>query len=211
MTVSTAEQLPDSTPTSSTDAPALVRLVHRLESAASLDRLTPVLRALSRPVRSPAVIRVLTGEFAGHALHPALTDLPLGLWTSSALLDLRGRDADRPASRRLLGAGIVTAVPTALTGLAEWGGTSRPESRVASLHGLLNSVALVLYAASWAARPRAHGTGVRLSLAATALSGVSGFLGGHLTVARKTGSRHAAYVEDGVGPQLSRGDTPVVA
>jgi uncharacterized membrane protein len=184
--------------------PMLVRLVHRLESARSLDRAGDVVDALSRPTGAPAVAALLRGEHSGHALHPFLTDIPIGMWSASLLLDLLGRESDRPAAKRLMGVGLLSAVPTVVTGLAEWRTTKRPESRVATVHAALNGLAFVMYAASWDARRRSQRTGVVLSLGATTVASLAGFLGGHLVVARKVGSRNAAYQHDGVGPQVTR-------
>jgi hypothetical protein len=33
---------------------------------------------------------VLSGVWLGHALHPILTDIPIGAWTSSVVLDWIG-------------------------------------------------------------------------------------------------------------------------
>src|SRR5206468_5447204 len=113
---------------------------------------------------------VLRGEPAGHALHPPLSDLPIGLWVSSLLLDLRGRPADRDASRRLIAAGLLAAAPTAATGLVEWRDLSSRDSRVGSLHAILNLASVVVYASSLAARRGGrHRTGVGLSLAGAGL------------------------------------------
>lgn len=181
-----------------------VRMMRSVERSAALDRLAGPIGTLST-VAQPAWVRdVLTGKALGHAVHPAMTDVPIGLWSSSLLLDVLGREEDRAASRRLLAAGLLSAVPTVLTGLAEWRGTSRPESRVASAHASLNAVAVALYAGSLVARRGSPRAGVGLSFAATTVATVAGLLGGHLATARKTGSRDASYVSDGVGPRLSR-------
>jgi hypothetical protein len=88
---------------------------------------------------------------------------------------------------------------------AEWRETTRPESRVGSMHAMLNAVAVALYATSLALRMRdRHRTGVTTSLVATGVVSVAGHLGGHLTAVRKTGTRHPAFGEDGVGPTISR-------
>jgi hypothetical protein len=51
-----------------------------------------------------------------------------------------------------------------------------------------------VYAASWLARRRGrHGTGAKLALAGAAIAGVGGYLGGHLTEARKVGSHDPAF------------------
>src|SRR3954449_5369192 len=43
----------------------------------------------------------LRGEWLGHALHPLLTDLPLGCWLSAGVLDVLGGRGARHASQRL--------------------------------------------------------------------------------------------------------------
>jgi uncharacterized membrane protein len=204
MTAAAADHLPDSTPSVSAGAPALVRLVQQLERSGALDRLAGPLGTLSSPAGKEPLQRVLLGRDVGHALHPFLTDLPIGFWTSSLVLDLLGHRTDGQASRRLLTAGLAAAVPAAATGLAEWRQTSRPETRVASTHGTLNVVALGLYAGSLATQRRSPRLGLGLKAAGTAVTALSGFLGGHLVVARRTGSRHPAYRSDGTGPVLAR-------
>ena len=165
-----------------------------LEAAKGLDVLEAPLRRLA-PSDEGSLRSALLGTRVGHALHPFLTDLPVGFWTSSLVLDLLGGEGARQNSRRLVAAGLVAAVPTAATGLAEWTTTSRAQRRVASAHAGLNVVALVLYAASWVVRPRSHRVGASLSSAGAAVVGLSGFLGGHLTVARKVGSRHPGFID----------------
>jgi hypothetical protein len=121
------------------------------------------------------------------------------------LLDVRGRRADRPAARLLLAAGLVSVLPTVATGLAEWRQLNRPENRVGALHAALNVGAVSLYAVSLGLRRRGrHRSGVAASLAATRVASGSGYLGGHLAIARKAVSRDAAYDTDGVGPTLTR-------
>lgn len=205
MSASPRDRLPDATPSAGGEAPVAVRLMRALEGSAVLDRLSGPVGLVSAVAQPPWARDLLTGKALGHALHPAMTDVPIGLWSSSLLLDVLGHEQDRAASRRLLAAGLLSAVPTVLTGLAEWRGTSRPESRVASVHASLNAVSVGLYTGSLAARRGSPRAGVALSLAATTVATVAGVLGGHLATARKTGSRDASYVSDGVGPQLSRG------
>ena len=200
-----ATQLPDATPVHADDAPPVVRFMAALESAPVLDDVASVLGRLSAPLAGEPLRSILLGAGTGHALHPVLTDLPIGFWTSSWVLDLCGGRRARKASSMLLGWGIVTALPTALTGLAEWRETRQPESRVGALHATLNLTALRTFVASWQLRRQGrHGAGVLTSLAAGSVASVAGYLGGHLATARKVGTRDRAYLEDGVGPQLSR-------
>ena len=122
-----------------------------------------------------------------------LTDLPLGFWTAATALDLRGRPEDRGASRWLVGAGPggVTA-PAALTGAGRVGPRGSRGPAGGALHGALNAAASGMYLTSFVARSRRrHTLGVATALAGAALTGASGYLGGHLTTARKVGSRDA--------------------
>lgn len=177
--------------------PALVAATQRLEQSTSLDGLRRAYGALARPLDGWSGGDLLRSGLLGHALHPVLTDVPLGCWTAASILDLGGRDEDRAASRRLVGAGLLAAGPTAVTGLAEWARTGRETQRVGALHGALNVVASSLYVTSYVARGRRrHRLGVAAALAGAAVAGASGYLGGHLTTARKIGSRDPAYATD---------------
>lgn len=90
-------------------APLLARrLVEQLEQAASLDPLGGRLQALVNEALPDGTARVLLeGRWLGHALHPMLSDVPIGPWTSSVILDLLGGpgaegsgSADRRRPRR---------------------------------------------------------------------------------------------------------------
>ena len=177
-----------------TDTPYPVRLVRALEDAATLEPLASLVAPLSRAVLRLPGSAALRGGPAGHALHPALTDLPIGAWTSASLLDLVGGEGARRAARSLVGAGVLSAVPTALTGLAEWGHTDARAGRVGAVHALGNTAALGLQAASWVARRRgSHVAGAALSLAGAAVAGASAYLGGHLATARNVASRDRTF------------------
>lgn len=138
----------------------------------------------------PTRRHVLLGRWLGHALHPLLTDLPIGFWTSSWVLDVVPVAGGRRASQRLIGLGLLSAVPTAVTGWAEWSQTSGQENRrVGVAHAAANSAALGLYTASWLARRRGrHGTGVLLGQLAVGAASAGGFLGAHLAIGRKVGT-----------------------
>ncbi|HYN30770.1 MAG TPA: DUF2231 domain-containing protein [Dermatophilaceae bacterium] len=203
------EGLGDALPRVARSAPAPVRTVQVLEGDTKLDGVSAVLRAVSAPLGREPLRSSLLGAKLGHALHPLMTDLPIGLWTSAVVVDLfRPRSGARTA-QFLVGAGTLAVVPTALTGLAEWRETSEPETRLGSAHAVLNAVGGTAMAASWwYRRSGRHATGVLLSLVGAGVVGASGFLGGHLSTVRKVGSRHTAFTDDGVGPELSR---PAVA
>ena len=179
----------------------IVPALQRLEQSPSLERLRSFYAPLVAPLDRWSGSDLLRSGLVGHALHPLLTDLPLGFWTAATALDLRARPDDRGASRWLVGAGLVAAGPTALTGWAEWARTGAEAQRVGALHAVLNAAAVGLYATSFVARSRRrHGLGVATALAGAALTGASGYLGGHLSIARKVGSRDPAFAGDPVGP-----------
>ena len=180
---------------------SVVRATQQLERNSALDGLRGLYAGLAAPIDQWSHSDLLRSGLIGHALHPILTDVPIGCWTAATALDLRGRSEDRGASRWLVGAGLAAAGPTALTGLAEYARTGREVQRVGALHAVLNVVATTLYLTSYVARTRRrHGLGVASALAGAAVTGASGYLGGHLTMARKVGSRDAAFGLDEVGP-----------
>src|SRR6476469_6552534 len=160
----------------------------RLEGLAAIDGPSQAAGAAVRDaLGSGALKAALRGDWMGHALHPLLTDTVIGTWTSGLLLDLTGgQGADR-----LVAAGIVCAVPTALSGATDWGDAEQHDPgarRVGALHAVANVAALGLQIRSLSARRRgARGRGIALSLAANALLGASGYLGGHLTYAQGVG------------------------
>ena len=175
--------------------PAVVALTRRLEEASGLDvpvrALAPSIRALFATGTRGEVLR---GDWLGHAVHPLLTDLVIGTWTSATVLDLVGGADSATAARRLVATGLLAAGPTAWTGWAEWSAAGPRDQRVGLVHAVTNGVAIGVYAASWRARRQGRrGSGAALALAGAAVSGVGAYLGGHLAAARKVGSRHPAF------------------
>ncbi len=55
-------------------------------------------------------------------------------------LDLMGPDHE-DATDRLVGLGLLSAVPAILTGMAEWQRLGQRDARAGSLHAVLNAVA----------------------------------------------------------------------
>ncbi|MQA95817.1 MAG: (2Fe-2S)-binding protein [Streptosporangiales bacterium] len=168
----------------------LVPAMERIESAAFLDSVADRLSPAVQPLVSSTYVRdALCGRWLGHALHPLLTDLPLGAWLSASLLDVFGGRRSRPAAEGLLAFGVAAAVPTALAGAAEWAATTGRERRVGVLHATTNTIALGLYTASLATRRRGrHSAAVALGIAGGITATAGGYLGGHLTINRKVGT-----------------------
>ena len=169
-------------------------LGERLEATDAIDRVAgPVHRKVTAILPSGPVKDVLHGVWLGHPLHPALTDLPIGFWTSAFVLDLAGGRKARTAADALVGIGVATALPTAVTGLADWSDLDQPERRSGIVHAAANVTATALYGLSFLARRRGHRVGgVALGLVGAAAATAGGFLGGHLAYRRAAGVSRAA-------------------
>jgi nitrite reductase/ring-hydroxylating ferredoxin subunit/uncharacterized membrane protein len=166
-------------------------LARRFERASGLDPAAQAAAKLVRGALPPGPAKdAISGTWLGHALHPLLTDTVIGTWTSALILDVAG-GPDGEAADRLIAVGILAALPTAATGLSDWSDAEPGNDgvrRVGAVHALGNVAALGLQVGSLAARRRgARGRGVLLSLGANALLGLTGYLGGHLTLAQGIG------------------------
>jgi len=155
------------------------------------------------------------GRWIGHPLHPALSDLPVGLWTGAMVLDVTDRG---PATRRgidaagvLSAAGILAAGATALTGLTDWTVSNDQDRRIGLFHGLLNTVALGLQSASLGTRMAGYRSTARaLGAAGLLVTAAAAYLGGHLVFTRGVMVSRVAWA---TGPRrwtraLPEGDVP---
>lgn len=181
-------------------SPALHAAASRIGELEALDAPAQKLGETVRKILGPGRLKdALSGTFLGHALHPLLTDLPIGTWTSASILDLAGGEDSEKAAQRLIGAGILAAVPTAVTGYSDWADTemaSDSARRVGLVHAAANVTALSLYTASYLARRRGHhGRGVALGLVASGALGVGGHLGGHLAYVEGVGVAQTTFEE----------------
>jgi uncharacterized membrane protein len=161
---------------------ALDAAVAAVESSVGLDRWVRRTGEAAAPLSAGAAREVLSGAWIGHALHPMLTDLPIGFWTSSFVLDLVGGRPSRPASQRMVALGLLSVPPTALAGWSDWASTSDQRiGRVGLVHAATNAIATATYAKSWLDRRRGrHAAGVAWAMVGATLATVGGHLGGHL-------------------------------
>jgi len=193
------------------------RLTGLAESAArGIERqewMAPVEDALQRAVAAAfkaggnagrAVKNFLHGTWLGHPLHPALTDVPLGAWTTALVFDTldagsRGWPWQTAARRRADDAilvGIVGAVGAALAGLTDWQHTNGTARRTGLAHAALNTVALGLYTGSLVVRRRgSRGAGRSLAVAGFGMVMASAWLGGRLVYRERVGVDHAQREE----------------
>jgi nitrite reductase/ring-hydroxylating ferredoxin subunit/uncharacterized membrane protein len=148
-------------------------------------RLQPLIR---RAVSPPPIRNVLDGVWLGTPLHPALTDVPVGAWTTALLLDggsvLSGDEALGAAADRALAVGTIAAVPAAVTGLNDLRDLVGQSRRIAMVHALLNVVGLSLSTASLAYRHAGRrGLARGLSGLGFLTSSTAAHLGGKLSFA----------------------------
>ncbi len=142
----------------------------------------------------------------GHAVHPILIVFPLGLLTTAVGFDILRLVTDRTSfaftAAHVIAAGVLLGVVTSATGWLDWllavprGTRAR---RVGLVHGLANTVVLVLFALSWLLRAGAadwDASVLALVLAWSGLvvAGVGGWLGGELV------ERLGVSVEQGAHP-----------
>jgi nitrite reductase/ring-hydroxylating ferredoxin subunit/uncharacterized membrane protein len=173
-------------------------IAERIERLEALDRVSEPLQTAVRNAIPPQsdLKDLLSGTWLGHPLHPPLTDVVIGTWTSALLLDLLGDERTEAAADRLVAAGILAAVPTAAAGLSDWAELRGGSRRVGTVHALGNTTALVLHVASWTARMRdARGTGRALSALGYGVASFSAWLGGHLSFTRGVGVNETAFEE----------------
>ena len=145
-----------------------------------------------------AVKNFLHGTWLGHPLHPVLTDVPIGAWTTALVLDLVDRDG-RPwqaATQRraddAITIGIVGAVAAAVAGMTDWQHTDGKARRTGLAHAMLNTLALGLYTGSLVLRRRgARGAGRSLAATGFGVLLASAYLGGRLVYHDHVGVDHA--------------------
>lgn len=137
-----------------------------------------------------AAKNLLNGTPIRHRVHPALIIVPLGAWTTAALLDLldvvQSDDSDRrygPSADVSIALGLISVYPVAAAGIADWVDTYDQHRRVGMAHLLLNSAASVFYGASLGLRitsSKRRGLARVLSTLGYGTVMLSGALGGEL-------------------------------
>ena len=145
-----------------------------------------------------AVKDMLNGTWLGHSLHPVLTDVPLGAWSGTMLLDLTWLGSEDEGVARssdlTLILGLLGATGAAVTGVTDWSDLDGTDRRVGFMHGLLNgSVALMNLASLVLRLTGRRRAGVTLSTVGYITSLFSAYLGGELVFAKGIGVNHVAW------------------
>lgn len=165
------------------------------------ERVADAQASVYAPLLDWARRSALHSDVLGHSLHPALTDLTIGCWTSATLLDVVGGPASRHAATLLTGAGVAVAVPTALAGAADWAEMTGSQRRVGAVHAVGTDLATFLFTWSLAARLRGrHAGAVGLGVAANLVMAAAAFLGSHLALNRGTAGRPSNEIRPPVRP-----------
>jgi nitrite reductase/ring-hydroxylating ferredoxin subunit/uncharacterized membrane protein len=169
-------------------------VARRLEHAEELDGTVRLLAdAVQSRAGTGARADALHGVWLGQPLHPALTSLPAGFWTSATVLDFV--PGSRRASQVLIALGLAGSVPAAAAGLADWSSLHREQQRVGAVHAAGGAGALVLFAGSLLARAAGQDAkGRALALAGLAALTASSYLGRHLAFPLGAGASHAEPV-----------------
>lgn len=155
------------------------------------DNVSGVVQPLYDRHRDNIVVELMHGgRWAGHSLHAALSDLPIGFWSSSLLLDMLGKDTHTDDGRMdpaaaLSAAGLLAAAATVATGVTDWNVSDDEDRRVGLFHGVLNLAGCTLQGASLAARLSGHRGSARvLGAASMGVTAAAGYVGGHLVQGR---------------------------
>ncbi len=175
-----------------------IRAVRKVEHAEALDEAGAAIGKAVRDRIAPGALKdALSGTWLGHALHPLMTDLVIASFLSATTLDLLGGDRDGKAAERLIAVGLASYPATALTGANDWADTEVVDPRIRRVglaHAAANSAALILYAASLAARRRGRrGRGKLLGYTGVAALAVGGYLGAHMSFVQGVGPNQTAF------------------
>jgi nitrite reductase/ring-hydroxylating ferredoxin subunit/uncharacterized membrane protein len=173
-------------------------LAERIGELKQLDGAAAMLKSVvDRYIPPKSEVKdLLSGTWLGHPLHPTLTDVVIGAWTSSFFLDLMPGRKTRKASDRLIDLGILAAVPTVIAGLSDWTDTIDSRRRVGLVHAITNVTAVYLYLnSSWARKRRQRARGFLLSTAGFGVVSLGAYLGGHLSFEQGIGVDETAFDE----------------
>jgi uncharacterized membrane protein len=169
-------------PTQGPRQSAFIRTLRRVEQS---DRLDPAVRTVApvaaRLVANRRLRRLFHGDATGIPLHVIYTDAPFGALFMALFLDLFRDAGTRRAATRLVGFGVVAAVPTAITGWAEWALADRGTRRIGVLHATANAIGALIFLGSWVARLNGrHDVGVRLARLGAMVLIAGGMMGGYM-------------------------------
>jgi uncharacterized membrane protein len=130
-------------------------------------------------------------KVAGHAVHPMLIPIPLGMFIGTLVFDLLYVITDDPqyatVSFFMIATAVVGGVLAIATGAIDFGAIPKGTraKRVGTVHAIGNDIVVALFAGSWLLRlgPDDHAPSalaLALTFVGAALSFMTGWLGGEL-------------------------------
>jgi uncharacterized membrane protein len=163
-------------------------------------------------------------KVAGHAVHPMLIPIPLGMFIGTLVFDLIYLITDDPqyatVSFFMIATAVVGGVLAIATGAVDYGGIPKGTraKRVATVHAIGNDIVVALFAVSWLLRlgPDDHepsALALILTFVGAALSFLTGWLGGELVERLGVGVDDDAHLDassslkDGPLVRMQLGDT----
>ncbi|HEX3489149.1 MAG TPA: Rieske (2Fe-2S) protein [Streptosporangiaceae bacterium] len=173
-----------------------MKLISRLEQAASLDKLVEPGQRVAQMIPAGKFRDALHGTWLGHPVHPPLVQAVAGTWLSASIADFVTTDEAVP--RRLTAIGLAAAAPAIAAGAADWSEQHEQQLRVGVIHAAANALAATCYGTSLLVKSRGAGRWWRLG-GLTALA-AGGLLGGHLSFRLAGGANHAEAVPHLVKP-----------
>lgn len=160
-------------------------------------------------------------HFKAHPIHPALIPFPFAFLSGAFLFDMLGLFLEDqsffPTASHLTLAGIIAGLVAAIPGALDYFSTVPPASsgkRRATIHGVLNIVALLLFTVGWLSRAGWQPVPVTMicELAGTGALFYSGWLGGMLVTRNMISVEHR-YANAGKWKESAlagRGDAALV-
>lgn len=174
--------------------------IRRIEKDERLDPAVSRLKRLAERIPPGPVRDVLHGVQLGHPAHPIMVHLPMGSWMAAVLLDTLPGEHRRSA-HTLVNIGLLTSLPAAVSGLADWSQQHERQQRVGVVHAAANGMGALLFGASSLARTKGLDTwGKALALAGLGTVGLSGAWGGHIAYYRTGGANSADHLIDLLPP-----------
>lgn len=143
------------------------------------EALQKIYLAVLRPM--PLVKDFLHGTWLGHALHPVITDVPVGALTAALFLDIIGQAEGAKWAMALGYAGMIAA---AVTGAADFANADGRARRYGTIHSLLMALSTVAYLISLLMRfeviAGSHQAAMAIAIAGYVLLTLGAYIGGEL-------------------------------
>jgi nitrite reductase/ring-hydroxylating ferredoxin subunit/uncharacterized membrane protein len=163
--------------------------------------IKPLVGANLKPPRRLKTL--LSGTWLGHPLHPLFTDVPIGAWILTVILDIiwlvspsGNAWAARGAQVTVL-IGVLGALGAFYTGISDWSDTYGSERSVGLLHGSLNTLAILIFAISTILRfssgPGDTTPAAILGFIGFAVMSVAAYFGGTMVFDKGVGVNHTAW------------------